>query len=75
MLTQTEQKILIELLKDENYVRGIEKEISITYWCVLDNVNRLEKKGLVELKRIGRKKQVVLTEMGKKVAQGLKILR
>lgn len=66
-------RILIELNnpRTENYASELSKSVDCTYSHAVRVIQRLEKNGLVETQEQGRKKNIFLTDKGKRVAKKL----
>lgn len=65
--------LLIELEKHDNrnYASALSKDADVTYSHTVKCLQRMEKYGLVEFERKGRKKEVNLTNRGDKIAGDL----
>ena len=65
--------LLIELEKqdDRNYASALSKDADVTYSHTVKCLQRMEKYGLVEFERNGRKKEVDLTSRGDQIAGNL----
>lgn len=66
-------RLLIEINnpRTENYASELSKSVDCTYSHAVRVIQRLEKNGLVETEEKGRKKNIFLTDKGKKVAKKL----
>ncbi|MCD6413583.1 MAG: hypothetical protein J7L54_05515 [Elusimicrobia bacterium] len=64
-------KILVYLFlsNKKEYILSVSKRIDATYAFTQNEVDALEKIGLLKTKRSGRKKYIELTEKGKKMAK------
>lgn len=65
--------LLIELNKHDkrNYASALSKDADVTYSHTVKCLQRMERYGLVEFERKGRKKEVNLTDQGDRIAGNL----
>lgn len=66
-------RILIEINnpRTENYASELSKSVDCTYSHAVRVIQRLEKNDLVETEEKGRRKNIFLTDKGRKVAKKL----
>lgn len=66
-------RLLIEINnpRTENYASELSKSVDCTYSHAVRVIQRLEKNNLVETEEKGRRKNIFLTDKGKKVAKKL----
>lgn len=65
--------LLIELDRQEkrNYASALSKDADVTYSHTVKCLQKMEKHGLVEFERKGRKKEINLTDQGDEIAGNL----
>lgn len=72
-LREKPSKILVSLSNPskENYASALSTNVGCTYSHTVRLLQKFEELGLVEAKKKGRKKMIVLTDKGEKVASNL----